>query len=53
MPTLNWFGKRGQLPNSLTSGVLQTLTDIKANGLYSIAEASEDKGRTWRKDIFG
>ena len=25
--------------------------DIKANGLYSIAEASEYQGRTWRKDL--
>ena len=24
---------------------------IKADGLHSIAEASEDKGKTWRKDL--
>jgi len=25
--------------------------EIKANGLHSVAEASEDKGKTWRKDL--
>lgn len=24
---------------------------IKADGLHSVAEASEDKGKTWRKDL--
>lgn len=27
-----------------------TLT-IKANGLHTVAEASDDKGKTWRKDL--
>jgi hypothetical protein len=25
--------------------------EIKADGLHSVAEASEDKGKTWRKDL--
>jgi hypothetical protein len=25
--------------------------EIKTDGLHSVAEASEDKGRTWRKDL--
>lgn len=25
--------------------------DIKSDGLHSVAEASEDKGKTWRKDL--
>jgi hypothetical protein len=25
--------------------------DIKADSLHSVAEASEDKGKTWRKDL--
>ena len=25
--------------------------EITADGLHSVAEASEDKGKTWRKDL--
>ncbi len=25
--------------------------EIKSDGLHSVAEASEDKGKTWRKDL--
>jgi hypothetical protein len=27
------------------------IIEIKSDGLHSVAEASEDKGKTWRKDL--